>query len=142
MDLRWIPHLSPAYALCVALRRDVLRKPLGLEFTEAQLAEEAGSFHLAALDGERLVGTLLLTPREGGVVQMRQVAVDDRLQRGGLGTVMVAESEAEARRHGFTRMVLHARDSAVPFYARLGYAAVGEPFAEVGIPHQEMDKAL
>jgi predicted GNAT family N-acyltransferase len=39
-------------------------------------------------------------------------------------------------------MTLHARDTAVPFYLNLGYACVGEPFTEVGIGHQEMEKAL
>ena len=31
-------------------------------------------------------------------------------------------------------MSLHARQIAVPFYERLGYTIVGEPFEEVGIP--------
>ena len=75
LRLRWIDHLSPAYALAVALRRDILRKPLGLEFTETQLASESTSFHLTAWDEDVLFGTLLLTPLEGGSIQMRQVAV-------------------------------------------------------------------
>jgi predicted GNAT family N-acyltransferase len=142
MDLRWIPHLSPAYALAVALRRDVLRKPLGLEFSEAQLAGEAGDFHLAALDGTELVGCLLLSDRGAGRIQMRQVAVREDRQGQGLGAAMVRESEAEARRRGFTTMVLHARETAVPFYLKLGYAVVGEPFVEVTIPHRSMEKHL
>jgi predicted GNAT family N-acyltransferase len=39
-------------------------------------------------------------------------------------------------------MILHARATAVPFYLRLGYTVVGEPFEEVGIPHRGMEKAL
>ncbi|HJV21948.1 MAG TPA: GNAT family N-acetyltransferase [Holophagaceae bacterium] len=140
--LAWIPHLSPAYALAVALRHEVLRVPLGLRFTEAQLASEADSHHLALFDGERLVGTLLLTPREGGAVQMRQVAVDPNRQGGGVGRSLVEEAERFARQQGFARMTLHARDTAVGFYERLGYAAVGDPFVEVGIPHQGMEKPL
>ncbi len=142
MDLRWIPHLSPAYALAVALRRDVLRKPLGLEFTEAQLAGEAADLHLAAFDGPKLVGCLLLSDRGSGRVQMRQVAVREDRQGQGLGALMVCESEAEARRRGFATMVLHARETAVPFYLKLGYAVVGEAFVEVGIPHLAMEKVL
>jgi predicted GNAT family N-acyltransferase len=140
--LRWIPHLSPAYALCVALRRDILRKPLGLEFTEAQLAAEADDLHLAAFDDTDLVACLLLTDRGDGRVQMRQVAVREDRQGRGLGAALVAESEAEARRRGFATMILHAREAAVPFYLKLGYALAGEPFEEVGIPHRAMEKAL
>lgn len=142
LRLQWVDHLSPAYALAVALRREVLRKPLGLEFTEAQLSSESDSLHLACWEGDALVGTLMLTPREEGVIQMRQVAVDDRRQGSGIGRTMVLESEAEALRRGFTRMVLHARDTAVGFYATLGYGCFGEPFTEVGIRHQEMEKYL
>lgn len=142
MDPHWIPHLSPAYALCVALRRDILRKPLGLDFSETQLAAEGDSLHLACFDGDVLVGTLLLTPKAGGTIQMRQVAVHDRRQGQGIGRRLVVESEAEALRRGFTTMVLHARESAVGFYLDLGYRPVGSPFVEVGIPHQAMEKAL
>lgn len=141
-ELRWIPHLSPAYALCVALRRDVLRKPLGLEFSVAQLGAEADSLHLAAFDEDVLVGCLLLTPKGEGRIQMRQVAVREDMQGRGLGAAMVRESEAEARRRDYAVMVLHARETAVPFYLKLGYALTGEPFVEVGIPHRAMEKEL
>jgi predicted GNAT family N-acyltransferase len=39
-------------------------------------------------------------------------------------------------------MTLHARSTAVPFYAKLGYECVGDEFIEVTIPHWEMRKAL
>ena len=51
-------------------------------------------------------------------------------------------SEEFARTHGFTFMVLNARETAVPFYLKLNYAIVGEPFEEVTIPHRRMMKAL
>ena len=142
LHLRWIDHLSPAYALAVALRRDLLRKPLGLEFTEAQLASEATSFHLTAWEDDVLVGTLLLTPLDEGSIQMRQVAVADRKQGLGIGRLMVAESEDEALGRGFTHIMLHARDTAIPFYEKLGYTRIGEEFTEVGVRHQEMEKYL
>lgn len=142
MKLRWVAHLSPAYALCVALRRDVLRKPLGLEFTVDQLASESGSLHLAAFDEDVLVGCLMLTPKDRDTVQMRQVAVRQDHQGKGLGAAMVRESEVAARYHSFKRMVLNARETALPFYLKLGYKVVGKPFVEVGIPHRKMEKAL
>ncbi len=142
MELRWVPHLSPAYALCVALRRDILRKPLGLEFTVDQLAAEASSLHLAAFDGDVLVGCLMLTPKGQGTIQMRQVAVREDHQGKGLGAAMVRESEVAARYHSLKRMVLNAREAAVPFYLKQGYRVVGEPFTEVGIPHRRMEKDL
>ena len=37
---------------------------------------------------------------------------------------------------------MHARDTAVPFYEKLGYLCCGEPFEEVGIAHIKMQKQL
>ena len=142
IELRWTAHGSPAYAAAVELRRKVLRIPLGLDFSPEQLAAEHGDLHLAAYDGEEIVGCLLLTDRGHGVVQMRQVAVDPTRQGQGIGALIVHESERRAKELGFTRMILHARATAVAFYARLGYAFEGEPFTEVGIPHQGMEKPL
>ena len=73
---------------------------------------------------------------------MKQVAVLPDLQGQGVGKALVQYSEALARRLGFTRMVLHARETAVPFYEKLGYSRFGERFQEVTIPHWAMDKGL
>ncbi|GAB4138531.1 GNAT family N-acetyltransferase [Thermopirellula anaerolimosa] len=140
--IRTIAHGSAAYAAELALRKKVLRDPLGLEFTQEELRTDARSIHLGCFQDDRLLGCLVLTPGAGGDVRMRQVAVLPELQGRGIGTALVTTAEALAREKGFRRMVLHARQSAVPFYQRLGYRTVGEPFTEVGLPHRQMEKAL
>ncbi len=143
MKLIWLKDGSPAYALTVALRHEVLRVPLGLAFTVDQLASESGSHHLAAFDEEgHILGCLILTPHEGGEVQMRQVAVKPEMQGTGLGRALVEEAERKARELGFTRMMLHARDKAIGFYERLGYGREGDLFMEVGIVHQQLAKRM
>ena len=39
-------------------------------------------------------------------------------------------------------MVLHARETAVGFYEKLGYKTSGDKFIEVTIPHFPMQKEL
>jgi predicted GNAT family N-acyltransferase len=73
---------------------------------------------------------------------MRQVAVDFEYQNLGVGKKMVQFAEAFALQKGFESMVLHARETAVPFYLSAGYTILGEPFTEVGIPHKKMIKTL
>ena len=51
-------------------------------------------------------------------------------------------AEVLAAARGFREMTLHARESVVGFYERLGYAAEGSPFIEVTIPHRAMRKTL
>ena len=75
-----------------------------------------------------------------GGVQMRQVAVVPDLQGQGIGVAIVERSETLSRQMGFRRMVLHARETAVPFYEKLGYSRIGEGFAEVTISHWAMEK--
>jgi predicted GNAT family N-acyltransferase len=137
-----IQHGSPEYWATVALRDSVLRKPLGLRFSDEELKAEEGSRHIACYRGDSLVGCLVLRPIAGGGIQMRQVAVVPELQGQGTGRAMVEYSEALACSMGHRRMVLHARETAVPFYEKLGYAKVGERFVEVTIPHWAMEKPL
>ena len=141
LDLRWVAHASPDYAALVELRRAVLRRPLGLDFTAEQLAAEASQFHLGAWDGRTPLGCLALRVNNGEA-RMRQVAVAPDVQRRGVGRLLAAECEAEARRRGAALMTLHARQTALAFYERLGYAAEGALFLEVGLPHRKMTKAL
>lgn len=126
----------------IDLRRRILRLPLGLDFTPAELAAEAHEFHLVAVDREEVVACLVLTPLAEHEIKMRQVAVDPLRQSEGIGKALVEFSETIASQRGFKRMVLHARDTAVPFYLRLGYAIEGDPFEEVSIPHRKMAKSL
>jgi predicted GNAT family N-acyltransferase len=137
-----IAHGSPEYWATVDLRDVILRKPLGLRFAPDELAAEKDSRHIACYLGDTLIGCLVLQPIGGGDVRMKQVAVVPKWRRRGIGRAMVEYSEALARRIGFTRMVLHARDTAVAFYETLGYAKTGDRFVEVTIPHWPMAKRL
>jgi predicted GNAT family N-acyltransferase len=121
----------------VELRRDVLRTPLGLDFTPEELAAEQDDLHLVALDPD-VVACLVLTRVDEVRMKMRQVAVDPHRQGGGVGSQLVRFSEEVARERGYREMVLNARETAVPFYLRLGYRQVGERFEEVTIPHFKM----
>jgi ribosomal protein S18 acetylase RimI-like enzyme len=142
LALREIAFGSSAYETSVGLRLRVLREPLGLRPGPEERAEESRLVHLGAFDGERLVACLMLHDLGEGRVRMRQVAVAFEHQRHGVGTRLVHFSEEIARRHGLTEMVLHARQTAVPFYERLGYRTYGEPFVEVTLPHIAMRMAL
>ncbi len=142
LHCRVIAYGSPEYAETLALRDEILRKPLGLCLTEEQRKAESRDHHLACYRGDRLAGCLVLTPVSDGAVKMRQVAVAADCQRQGIGTQLVAYAERIAADLGFRVMTAHAREVAVPFYARIGYTVSGPPFIEVGLPHFEIGKNL
>jgi hypothetical protein len=136
-----IPMEGDWYAQSVELRREVLRRPLGLDFSAEELSAEGDEIRCVAVRDDRVVGTLNLV-RSELAFKMRQVAVDPTSQGQGIGKRLVQFSEEVARRAHAERVVLHARETAVPFYLALGYAIVDEPFTEVGIPHRRMFKML
>ena len=137
-----ITHNSPEYFPTVLLRYAVLRKPLGMVFTSEQLSEEHNEIHLRGLLGSALVCCLQLRPIDKHTVQMRQVAVDESYQSRGVGRALVEYCEQVALDEQFTEIILHARETAVEFYLKLGYEVYGEPFIEVGIPHRNMRKFI
>ena len=60
-----------------------------------------------------------IKPIKDKQIQMTQVAADENVQGRGVGRSMVKYSEDFATRFGFQEMVLHARETAVPFYEML-----------------------
>ena len=144
LDLRFseVDFGSPAYDALVSLRTEVLRRPLGLTFSPEQLAAERGQRHVGCYTVDLLMGCLLLKDLGAGQVQMRQVAVRPEAQGQGIGQMLVAHAETLAAASGGLTIVLHARETAVGFYERLGYRRVGAQFVEVTLPHWEMTKSL
>lgn len=137
-----VPHDSPAQRAAVALRRRVLREPLGLRFSAEELAAEANQEHWVAEMDAQVVACAVLAKVDASTVKLRQCAVAPEHQGEGIGRKLAAAIERAARARGIGRIVLHARETAVPFYAALGYAAEGEGFIEATIPHRRMAKTL
>lgn len=143
LDLLFIDVADPAYEGECALRFRILREPLGFTRADVAFPFEAESLHLVAVDADGVVrGCVLFHPDGRGGGRLFQMAVDEALQGQGVGRALVDHLEAELAERGIEEVELHARDHAIGFYARLGYVAFGEPYTEVGIPHQNMRKRL
>ena len=56
--------------------------------------------------------------------QIRYMAVEVSAQGNGVGSALLAELERIAREQKFTSIVLHARETALPFYLHHGYAQI------------------
>ena len=137
-----VEHGSGEYEETVALRDEVLRKPLGLSYDPAELAGEKDSFHFALREGAELVACLVLKPLNERCIKMRQLAVRESSQGKGFGRELVNNAHSFARERGYAEIVLHARETARDFYEKLGYEAEADSFIEVGLPHLAMRKKL
>ena len=142
MPLRAIDYGTKEYEQMLDLRYQVLRKPLGLDFTSAELDRGKNDILLGCFDDDELQGCCMLTNKGNGVAKLRQMAVRNGLQGTGIGRMLMIFAETVARDKGFTKLIMHARKSAVGFYEKLGYRIDGPEFMEVTIPHYVMEKDL
>lgn len=142
VEIKEIVHGSEDYQLAVNLRMKILREPLGLTLLAEDLAKEADAIHVGAFVEAKLMGCLFLSPQNEVLIKMRQVAVSSESQGLGIGKKLVIFAEQLACAKGFNQVVLNARETAISFYASLGYEQYDELFIQVGLPHRKMRKSI
>jgi predicted GNAT family N-acyltransferase len=142
MALKQIDHGTKEYQQMVKLRYDILRQPLGLSFTTDELAREKEDILIGAFDEDEMLACCMLTRADQKSLRLRQMAVQNNQQGKGIGASMMNFAEILARDKGFKKLIMHARETAVGFYEKLGYKVVGDKFIEVTIPHYIMEKSL
>ena len=145
LTLEFIPPApdDARYAGELELRYRVLREPLGMGRDTVRFRFEDDTLHLVALDrAGGVVGCVLFHAESATGGRLLQMAVTPSLQGHGVGAALVRALEAALRKRGVHHVHLHARDEAIGFYERLGYAICGAPFVEVGIGHHPMDRDL
>ena len=142
MALKIIDHGTSEYRQMVKLRDEVLRKPLGLGFTEQELEDEKDNMFIGAYDDDQILGCCMLVEENPGTVRLRQMAVLNDLQGKGIGRALMNFAENLARDRGYKIMSMHARKNVVGFYEKMGYKISSGEFIEVTIPHYVMEKKL
>jgi GNAT superfamily N-acetyltransferase len=142
MALKIIDYGSPEYQQMVKLRDAVLRKPLGLTFTQDDLESEKDNILIAAFEEERMLGCCMLVEERPDIVRLRQMAVLNALQGKGVGRALINFAENIARDRGYKIVKMHARNNSIGFYEKVGYKKKGDEFIEVTIPHYVMEKML
>lgn len=125
------------------LRVRVLRK--GTPWTHASYPEDSypDAVHFGIVrDGSAVATSTWFAkecPEMPGVpaMQLKGMAVDDHLQGEGLGALLIGRGIEHARAHGARVVWARARDSALYFYERRGFRAVGEGFIDepTAMPH-------
>ncbi len=124
------------------LRSRVLREPLGRTLSAEDLLSDRGNLIVAGSIAQIIVACALIKEVTDQTWKMRQVAVDFEFQGRGLGRSLVVDIEQRVELLGATEIVLNARETAVPFYLKLGYRVVSDEFSEVGLSHFKMCKSL
>ena len=142
MGLKQIDHGSKEYQQMVKLRYEIMRKPLGLSFSQEELAKEKNDILIGAFDEDEMLGCCILTDTDKSCVRLRQMAVQNNMQGKGIGESIIRFAENLAYDKGYKTLTMHARDTAIGFYEKYGYKVKGDMFMEINIPHHIMEKKL
>ena len=136
----WSQLAEPARAV----RSAVFIEEQGIAHDEEWDALDADAVHAVVFNRLGVpVGTgRLLREPQAGTARIGRMAVDRALRGGGAGRLLIEALQQAAAGRGDRRVVLSAQRSAEGFYRRLGYAPVGQPYDEVGIPHIGMQRDL
>ncbi len=123
----------------LALRHTVLRQGLPAEMASFEGDAEPTTLHLAALQGQAVVGCATLVRRtgeDGAAWQLRGMAVSPGCRGRGVGAALLAEVHRRAASAG---VWCNARLPAVGFYERHGWRCVSERFdVPTAGPHRRM----
>ncbi len=135
-------NTSSLYEQSLILRNRVLIEAVGRHENCRDFDFPEKDVYLSAFDNELLIGTAIITPLDDYSVQMRQMAVHEDYQGKGVGRKIAREFERLVLELGYNKVILHAREVALPFYEKLGYLLSSDVFYVIEIPDYEMKKDL
>ena len=142
IELKLVKRGSELHTGELDIRYRLLRKPLGMKLGSEVFQYEDECLHVVAIESDRVVGCVVFHPHDETSGRLLQMAVVEKHQKGGIGRQLVRFLEKNLLEKGYQFVHLHARDLAIEFYQKLGYECYGEPYFEVGIPHQSMRRQL
>lgn len=135
-------HEDARYQELWHLREAILRKPLGMSLSNENLSRDKTNTFFIASHNDKIVGCVLMEPKDTKTVQLRAMAVYNEWQGKGVGRLLVQALEDNACQAGYNKIILHARKVVLGFYKSMHYRQVGDEFVEVGIPHFHMEKEI
>lgn len=116
------PQTKTEWTAYFQLRYAILREPWGQAKGSEQTADEDQHEHFAYFNSEnKLLGVGRLDMLDLQSTQIRFMAVAEAQQGRGIGKALMEEMESVSKAKGFQKIVLHARENALPFYQKLGY---------------------
>ena len=106
--LKEIRYGSGEYEMTRELRNRIMRAPIGLSIYDQDYTFEVNSRMVGAFLGSNMLGC------------------DDKMQKSGIGSLLLKDVEEWIRRQGAPVLILEARVTAQKFYEKHGYEAYGE----------------
>ncbi|MCD4817626.1 MAG: GNAT family N-acetyltransferase [Candidatus Cloacimonetes bacterium] len=138
-----IEYGSKHYQKEIDLRKEYLRKPLKLSFSEEHLKKEKDDMHFGLFDEKgKIIACLVISKISSDIVHLKQMVVAEEKRKTGKGKKLLSFAEEYLKKEGISKIILHSRKDSVGFYQKSGYLIEGSEFIEVTIPHFKMAKTI
>lgn len=138
------PQNAAEWDTYYALRYQILRAPWKQAPGSEKTPDENRHQHFAYFDeNNQIIGVLRLDCTTDHKGQIRFMAIALPAQNQGIGRALMLHAEERAKKMDLSQILLHARESALGFYEKLGYSYMEKShllFNE--IQHHLMTKAL
>jgi predicted GNAT family N-acyltransferase len=137
------PELRPIrdhqeFAEVLRVRIQVFVEEQGGPIEEEPDPWDSSARHFAAVFRGRVVGTARVYLPAHRVAKVGRVGLLPEFRRRGWGRLLMEEVLRYASALGVSEVVLDAQLAVLPFYERLGFTSIGEPFVDAGVPHVMM----
>ena len=121
------------------IRKVVFIDEQNVSFEDEYDGLDASSTHLLAYDYEKKpIGTARIL-KDG---HLGRLAVLKHKRGAGVGKALVVKAIEMMTGMGFSEIVIHAQEHALPFYESFGFVKEGGRFMEAGIPHYLMKRPV
>ncbi len=132
------------YEAYYLLREEVFVKEQGVPLKEEfdEFDELKSTWHVAAFEGEQLVGTMRILFQDKNIVRVGRLAVKKTHRMKGIGSRLLYYAEKQAKAQNVDEIRLSAQVKALDFYKEHGYRISGASFLDAGIPHMKMKKTI
>ncbi|MFM1912610.1 MAG: hypothetical protein RIR51_448 [Bacteroidota bacterium] len=141
MEIRF-PNNPEEWSQYFALRYKVLRQDWNQPEGSEILPDDDHAIHLIAIQDEQVLGAARMHYAEN-YAQIRCVAIDKNHQYKGIGKKLMLELEKIAKTNNIQKIILEARDNAIPFYEKIGFKIAKMSYLLFGtIPHFTMEKSI
>jgi GNAT superfamily N-acetyltransferase len=137
------PLTKQDFELYNQLRYEVLRKPWNQPRGSESDETDTESIHAFIIKDNKAIACGRVIFIDPTTAQIRTMAVHPSYQGKGLGKLVIGYLEDIARKNNRTKIILHARESAVKFYENCGYKVKETSYLLFGeIQHYLMDKTI
>lgn len=125
------------------LRWRILRAPWNQPKGSERVDDDNTSFHAMIRTDEKVIACGRIHLIDDHTAQIRFMAVEDAFQGMGLGAKVLKFLEKFAMKKKIKKIILQARENAIPFYERNGFSVVKKTDLLFGsIQHYLMEKNL